>query len=144
MANLIDLNLPPKQPEAVFSSVVTKDGFLTLPKECLTGVNSGSLIITNSWEEGILCLYTPESFAVVRHGLESLNMIDPKARLLRRLIIASAEKIEVDTEGRIQIDPEFFKNLGFDPEHDTSFSVVILKLENRIEIVSGASYETTQ
>ena len=130
--------------EAMYTANIS-DGYLTLPLECLKDLNSKSIFITFSREEGMLCLYSPESFENVRHNLDCLNLLDPKVRLLKRRIIGRAVEIEINDENQVYIHPEFLTELGFGTNQETieneTFSVVILKYSYAILIVSSSLYE---
>ena len=96
-------------------------------------------------EEGMLRLYSPESFENVRHNIECLNFLNPKVRLLKRRIIGCAVEIEINDENQVYIHPEFLTELGFGTNQETieneTFSVVILKYSYVILIVSSSLFE---
>lgn len=132
------------QYDALYTAEIT-NGYLTLPMECLKDMNSGLLIITFSWEQGIVCLFTPESFDEAKSNIDRLNFMDSAARAVRRRVIGSAKDVNIINETSIHIDPEFLDDLGLDTSLEGKdkepFSVVILKHINRISIASSALFE---
>lgn len=132
------------EPDAVYTSFI-RDGFLDMPEECLLHLNSTSLVLTNSYMEGCICLFPPDSFEDVKHELNKLNTMDSQARYIKRRIVGCAEVVGVDSQRQISIKPEFLQTLGLDMSQDTdnnkAVSVVVIKYSNRIEIVSSTVYE---
>ena len=123
--------------EAVYTSSVTKDGVLTLPEECLTGMDGLSFVLTNYLIEGILSLYTEDAFNDIKERLERSNMLDPTIRMIRRLVIGEAIEITMNKNGRINIGPEFRLRLGLGEDRD---SVRLLKYPDKIEIMAEELY----
>lgn len=143
--------LPRMHPDAVCTSVITRDGNLTLPEEWLTNIpnskdDADSLVLTNSLEDGIICLYSTHDFNDIRKNLDKLNTMDLNARRLKRRIVGEAVAVRIN--GRvINVLYVYLVKLGFDPNQEdvnyqTVFSVKLLKYHNRIEITSPAVYET--
>lgn len=140
---------PRMQPDAVYTSVITKDGDLTLPEECLSNKpisEDDSFVLTNSLEDGIICLYSMQDFDDIRKNLDKLNSMDLNARRLKRRVVGEAVTVRIN--GRvINLLSEYLVKLGFDPDQEdgnnqTDFPVMLLKYLNRIEITSSAVYET--
>lgn len=140
---------PRMQPDAVYTSVITKDGDLTLPEECLSNKpisEDDSFVLTNSLEDGIICLYSMQDFDDIRKNLDKLNSMDLNARRLKRRVVGEAVTVRIN--GRvINVLSEYLVKLGFDPNQEarnnqTDFPVMLLKYLNRIEITSSAVYET--
>ncbi len=130
--------------EAKYTAEIT-DGYLTLPMDCLKDLNTKSLILSFSWEEGKICLYTSESYENVRCNLNRLNAMEPKARALKRRIIGCAVEIDINDENRIHIGPEFLTELGLGTTREMikngTLSVVILKYSYVIMIISSSLFE---
>lgn len=133
--------------EAVYNSVISEDGMLSLPVECLTSIfQSGdpSGILTNSLAEGVLSLYSHETFEEICRSLRCLNIMDPKVRRLKRRIIGESVEIKIN-KGQIKIQPEQLSKLNLDSKIDelcgqTVFPIVILKYSSRFEIISSTRY----
>lgn len=145
-----DLALPEHEPLAVFSSVITRDGKLVLPPECLTDVFQMesapvTAFLTNSLKKGFLSLYPSDTFNKIEENFQQLNHLDPKVRRLRMLIIAEAIPLEISKENGIEVIPLQMGRLGFDPDKETGpFPVTLLKHEHKIEIVSSAAYKSAK
>lgn len=134
--------------EAVYSSVISEDGKLSLPEECLMSIfQAGDVIsgiLTNSLAEGGLSLYSHETFEEICRNLNYLNIMDQKVRRLKRRIIGDSVEVKIN-KGQIKIQPEQLVRLNIEPKKDefsgqTVFPVVILEYSNRIEIISSATY----
>lgn len=146
------IKLPRRQPESVYTSVLTKDGKLTLPEGCFTDKtgsenSTDSLVVTYSLEDGIICLYNLDDFDEICANLALLNSMDQNARRLKRRIIGYAENVSMDKKRQIKLQAEFMKTLGFetnpdDVKDETGFPIMLLKYPNRIEITSLAVYKT--
>lgn len=135
---------------ARYTSVITKEGVLILPKECLAGKiieeDGYPVFLTNSLAEGLLCIYSIDSFDETCNALSRLNSMDQNVRYLKRRIIAEAIKDKIDKSGHVNIEDEFLTRLGFDTnqgvnKEQTEFPVMILEYPNKIEIVSSTLYE---
>lgn len=133
-----------------YTSVITKEGVVILPKECLAGKNVEEdgypVFITNSLAEGILCIYSHDAFDEVCNTLSRLNSMDQNVRYLKRRIIGEAIKDKIDKSGHINIEAELLTRIGFYAdqgvnEGQTEFPVIILEYPNKIEIVSSTLYE---
>ena len=139
-----------KDIETIYTSFISTDGVLTLPKECLSGRcvedDGYPVVLTNSLAEGILCLYSNTAFEGVQENLNRLNHLDSNVRYLVRRIIGEAIKTLIDRSGNIKIEAELLSRLGFDtdqsPNDDkTEFPVTLLVYPHKIEIVSSSLYE---
>lgn len=139
-----------KNIETRYTSIITKEGVLILPKECLAGKNVEEdgypVFLTNSLAEGILCIYSYNAFDEVCNALGRLNSMDQNVRYLKRRIIGEAIKGKIDKSGHINIEAELLTRLGFGSnkgmnKSQTGFPVAILEYPNKIEIVSSTLYE---
>src|SRR5512140_1693810 len=61
--------------------------------------------ITRGFEQNLL-LMGETTFQEKCRRVASLNMADPSVRLLQRLILANAARLQMDASGRITIPPE--------------------------------------
>ena len=142
-------NYPKRQPIDIYTSAITSDGILVLPKECLNDFcdenDSENYVLTNSWEEGVICVYHTDAFEDIISNFSKLNLLDSRIRSLRRRIIGESVNIKI-TDGTLTIFPTFLMSLGFDVDQEANrihspFQVTILKFPEKIEIVSTASFE---
>lgn len=62
----------------------------------------GGAIITQGFDKCLMVL-TDTYFKQVYERIEAMNLADPTARLLRRLILSNAYPVEVDKVGRILV-----------------------------------------
>jgi MraZ protein len=71
---------------------------------------SGGAFITQGFDRNLLIL-TAGAFQGIYRRLTSLNMADPLARLLLRLILGSAQALNAESDGHISI-PEDLKDFA--------------------------------
>jgi MraZ protein len=97
----------------------------------------GNLLIVTKGIDTCLWLFPPDEWKRISEDLMgSTSLFDPKARLIRRKIIAPAQEAEIDKTGRINISPTLREAAGLKKE------CVILGIENYIEIWDEATYRT--
>jgi len=58
-----------------------------------------------------LMIWTLTAFETISKGINRMSITDPVSRLLRRLIFANGEKVEVDRAGRILI-PQYLRQFA--------------------------------
>ena len=63
-----------------------------------------------------LMVMTPEYFQEVYQRINAMNLADPTARMLRRLILSNAFPIELDKVGRVLVPQNLRQFIGFDGE----------------------------
>ncbi|MFO7918012.1 MAG: division/cell wall cluster transcriptional repressor MraZ [Anaerolineae bacterium] len=113
-------------------------GRLLVPSRLRAALGGGMLVVTKGIDT-CLWLFTQEEWRRISENLmESTSLFDPKARLIRRHIIAPAVEIEIDKAGRINIPPALREAAGLTKE------CVILGIENYIEIWDEAEYRSYQ
>jgi MraZ protein len=71
----------------------------------------GGAYITQGFDKCLMVL-TEAYFKQVYERIEAMNLADPTARLLRRLILANAYPVEVDKVGRIVVPQNLRTFLG--------------------------------
>ena len=71
----------------------------------------GGAYITQGFDKCLMVL-TDEYFKQVYERIEAMNLADPTARLLRRLILANAYQVEPDKVGRIVVPQNLRTFLG--------------------------------
>ena len=113
-------------------------GRLLIPSRLRAEIGSNMLVVTKGID-ACLWLFTQEEWRRISDDLmESTSLFDPKARLIRRHIIAPAVEIEIDKAGRINIPPALRDAAGLRKE------CVILGIENLIEIWDVEEYKKYQ
>jgi MraZ protein len=111
-------------------SIDNKDR-LTIPARYRDLLEEGAFILRGL--DNNLMVLTSKAFEVISKRIFQMSMTDPLARKLRRLIIGSASRVEIDKAGRILI-PEFLcQKAGINCEHDA----VLVGQGNYFEIWSS-------
>jgi MraZ protein len=100
-----------------------KDRQLVIP-ELLRGVFSEGAYVTRGFEQNLLIM-SDRFFRKIYKRVVSLNIADPLARLLLRLILGNASMLELDRSGKVSI-----------PQELISFA----NLENGITLVGQGDY----
>ncbi len=77
---------------------------LTVPVRYRELMDDGAYIL-RGFDRNLMVL-TTKAFDAISHRLDQMSLTDPLARALRRLVIGSATRLEVDKVGRILI-PDF-------------------------------------
>jgi MraZ protein len=80
---------------------------LTVPVRYRELMDEGAYVL-RGFDRNLMVL-TTKAFNAISQRLDQMSMTDPLARALRRLIIGSATRLEVDKSGRILI-PGFLLN----------------------------------
>lgn len=139
------LELSKRPPLAVFSSFVTNDGSMELPQECIEFLGRNepiSIVITNSYEDGVLWLLSLSAFEDIVTQLNKLNIMDSTVRTIKRLIIGHAINTTINGN-RIAIDHEHQSSIGISTD-SYPFPIAILKYPNKLEVIPQAAYEKLQ
>lgn len=82
----------------------------------------GGAYITQGFDKCLMVL-TEEYFKQVYERIEAMNLADPTARLLRRLILSNAYPVEVDKVGRILVPQNLRAFLGIATEGSSELTV---------------------
>ena len=84
-----------------FQHTLDEKGRLTVPARFRELLDGGAYI-TQGLDQCLVVMTSP-SFNHTMGNLSAMNMADPNARLLRRVILANAYSIEVDKAGRMLV-----------------------------------------
>jgi MraZ protein len=84
-----------------FQHTLDEKGRLTVPARFRELLDGGAYI-TQGLDQCLVVMTSP-SFNHTMENLSAMNMADPNARLLRRVILANAYSIEVDKAGRMLV-----------------------------------------
>ena len=84
-----------------FQHTLDEKGRLTVPARFRELLDGGAYI-TQGLDQCLVVMTSP-SFNQTMSNLSAMNMADPNARLLRRVILANAYSIEVDKVGRMLV-----------------------------------------
>lgn len=82
-------------------------GRLTIPVRFRELLAVEGAFVTQGFDLNLMVL-TPEKFETLSTRIQEMRMTEPNARLLKRMIFSSAERVEADKAGRILI-PEFLR-----------------------------------
>lgn len=91
----------------LYSRILDNKNRLELPKEYQEQLNDG-VYIAQGFDRNIMIL-TLEAFEEVYERVSSVNIADPLARLLLRMILSSTYKAEVEKDGTIPISDSLKK-----------------------------------
>ncbi len=111
-------------------SIDNKDR-LTVPVRFRELMSEGAFI-TRGFDRNLMVL-TTRAFEAIAESLIQMSMTDPLARALRRLIIGSSSRAEIDRVGRILIPDFLCQAAGINCDHE----VVLVGQGNYFEIWSS-------
>ena len=97
-----------------YQHTLDEKGRLTIPARFRELLDGGAYV-TQGLDQ-CLVVMTSTSFAATMSDLSAMNMADPNARLLRRVILANAYPIEVDKSGRMLIPQQLREFAGLKAE----------------------------
>jgi len=115
-----------------YSSTLDKGKRLKIPAT-FRGDAAGGLFLTQGFEQNLLA-FTAHAFQELYRRVRTLNMADPSARLLVRLIFGSAHPTTVDHRNRILIPEPLSTFAGLDS------TVLLIGQGDYFEIWSPASW----
>ncbi len=108
-------------------------GRLTIPARFREALGEGAYVVQGF--DGNLMVLPPAAFHVLYQRVNRLSITDPKARLLRRLILSAAAEVELDRAGRILLPPYLREAAELDGE------VVLVGVGDYFEIWSAEAWE---
>ncbi len=82
-----------------YTHSLDEKGRLTIPARFRDMLAAGAYI-TQGFDRNLMVM-NEEHFMTIFEQISSTNMIDPNARLLRRMILSNAYQLELDRSGRI-------------------------------------------
>lgn len=82
---------------------------LTVPAKFREELANGGFVM-RGFDQNLMVL-TPAAFDVISRRLNRMSLTNPRARMLRRRIFASAERFELDKSGRFLV-PEFLRQVA--------------------------------
>lgn len=101
-----------------YEHTIDEKGRLTIPSR-YRDLLVGGATLTQGLDQSIMVL-TNEAFSRMAAKATAMNLTDPNARLLNRVIFSNAEQVEVDRAGRILI-PGFLRQAA---QLDTNVRIV--------------------
>ena len=118
-------------------SIDNKDR-LTVPARYRELLDEGSYVL-RGFDRNLMVL-TPKAFEAISNRINQMSVTDPLARSLRRLIIGSASRIEIDKAGRILIPDFLCQKAGINRDQE----VVLVGQGNYFEVWSSDEWELQQ
>lgn len=95
-----------------YEHTIDEKGRLTIPVRFRDLIADGAYV-TRGFDTNLLVL-TPPSFETISQRARQMSITDEAARLLKRLIFSSAERVEVDRNGRILIPQWLRTSVGIE------------------------------
>jgi len=109
-------------------------GRLTIPFRFRDLLVPDGAYIMQGFDHNLMVLPSPR-FELLSHRVNKISMTDPTARLLRRLLFSTADRVEVDKVGRILI-PQFLRHIvGVESQ------LVVVGMGDYFEIWTPAEWE---
>ncbi len=97
-----------------YKLLLDDDHQLVLP-EAFKGLFEDGAYVTRGFEQNLLLMSVNE-FQAIYERVAGLNLADPLARLLHRLILGNATKIEVSASGRVCLPQDLLSFAGLEKE----------------------------
>ncbi|MBS3750868.1 MAG: division/cell wall cluster transcriptional repressor MraZ [Anaerolineales bacterium] len=94
----------------------------------------GSIYLTQGFDENLRML-PEETFQSIYNRVTEMSSTDPTARQLRRLIFSSAQKVDLDNNGRILV-PKYLREVA-----NLASEAIIVGVGESIEIWSPDAWE---
>ena len=117
-----------------YRHTIDNKGRLTVPARFRELLVDGAYV-TQGFEKNLMVLTAP-AFAAITQRVNQMSITDPTARELKRLLFATADKIEPDGNGRILL-PQFLRQMaGVEGE------VVLVGVGDHFEIWPPGAWET--
>ena len=89
-----------------YSHNLDSKGRLTIPARYRDLLAEGAYV-TQGFDQNLLVI-TVTTFETISQNVRHMSITDPRARLLRRLLFSTGERVELDQAGRILI-PQFLR-----------------------------------
>jgi MraZ protein len=118
-------------------SIDNKDR-LTIPARYRELLDEGAFIL-RGFDRNLMVL-TSKAFDAITNRINQMSVTDPLARSLRRLIIGSASRVEIDKVGRILIPDFLCQKTGISCEKE----VVLVGQGNYFEVWSSDEWALQQ
>ncbi len=97
-----------------YASMLDSNNRLSVPSAFSDKVLDG-VYMTQGFDRNLLVL-TTDAFEEIYRRVKSLNIADPLARLLLRMILSTADRVETDKDGFITIPVELIQFANLDKE----------------------------
>ncbi len=88
-------------------------GRIMIPSEYREEIYGDHIHVLLGFERNLMLLL-PKQYAKIRAYVDSLNLLDPNARRLRRMFIAKAKDLPIDSNNRIRVPADLLELTGFE------------------------------
>ncbi len=119
-----------------YRHTIDNKGRLMVPARFRDLMNEGGYI-TQGFDRNLMVL-TAKAFEFVSQRVNQLSVTDETARQLRRLIFATADRVDLDKTGRIRVPQFLIDHAGFDSE------AVIVGVGDYFEIWAPDSWQNQE
>lgn len=94
---------------------IDEKGRLTIPARFRDLLAAEGAYVLQGFDNNLMVLTVP-TFEAISKRVSQMSLTDPSARLLKRLIFSTADRVEVDRAGRILIPQFLRRSAGLDGE----------------------------
>jgi MraZ protein len=109
---------------------------IAIPKRLRDALGESLALYVTPGNDGSLSLYTEEELSKLAARLAVSSPAQQEVRAFSRLFYAQAERVELDSQGRVRIPPELAQAAGLQKE------VVLLGVQNHMELWDKQRWET--
>lgn len=97
-----------------YNLLIDKDDCFQIPAN-FQGYFQSRGIVTQGFEKNLI-LHTDESFDIIVRRIKTLNITNPLARLLMRMVLGTASEVGIDENGRFSIPESLQRFAGLEKE----------------------------
>lgn len=119
-----------------YRHTIDNKGRLIVPARFRDNLAEGGFV-TQGFDRNLMVL-TSQAFEAITRRVNELSLTDETARQLRRLIYATADRVELDKTGRIRIPQFLLEIASFDSD------AVVVGVGVYFEIWSPAAWDTQE
>lgn len=110
---------------------------IAIPKRLRDALGSSlAALYVTPGNDGSLSIYTEEELSKLAERLAASSPAQQEVRAFGRLFYAQAERVELDSQGRVRIPPELAQTAGLQKD------VVLLGVQNHMELWDKLRWET--
>lgn len=109
---------------------------IAIPKRMRDALGSSlSVLYVTPGNDGSLSIYTEEELSKLAERLAASSPAQQEVRTFNRLFYAQAERVELDSQGRVRIPPELAQAAALQKD------VVLLGVQNHLELWDKSRWE---
>lgn len=120
-----------------FSRSIDQKQRVAIPKRLrdALGCPSGGVLFVAPGTDGSLAIYTEESFGQLAERLTAASPTQRAVREFARMFYGSAQRVELDRQGRIRVPPELARRADLEKE------VVLVGVRDHLELWAADRWE---